>query len=103
VFINGEFAELAPKLPDQQGPFYDLIESEYGETVTIVWQDITSEPMAASVAAALGCGPKLWSVRVVRRYIGENDKQLQISINYHPADRFSYSMQLKREEMKRDS
>lgn len=96
VFINGEFADLAPKLPGLDGPFYSLIETEYGETVTSVWQDITAEPMAPAVAKALGCPPDLWAVRVVRRYLGENDKQLQISINYHPADRFSYSMQLKR-------
>lgn len=103
VFINGEFADLAPRLSTVQGPFYSLIESEYGETVTTVWQDITAEPMTKPVADILGCAPDLWAVRVVRRYIGQNDKQLQISINYHPADRFTYSMQLKREEMKAES
>lgn len=103
VFINGEFADLAPKLPDQDGPFYSLIESEYGETVTIVWQDITAEPMAPDVARVLDCAPDIWAVRVVRRYIGEHDKQLQISINYHPADRFTYSMQMRREELRGES
>ena len=96
VFINGQFAGLAPKLAEQDGPFYSLIESEYGEVVTTVWQDITAEPMPSAIGEILGCEPDIWAVRVVRRYIGENDKQLQISINYHPADRFSYSMQLRR-------
>jgi GntR family transcriptional regulator len=100
VFINREFEGIVSDLPGVSGTIYRLIEQRYGVVVEDVEQEIRAEPMGKYAAKLLGSSTRVWAVRVIRRYFGEDGKILQISINYHPADRFSYSMHLRREGTK---
>ncbi|WP_051231475.1 GntR family transcriptional regulator [Kaistia adipata] len=100
VFINREFEGIAGDLPSVGGTIFRLIEQRYGVTVEDVEQEIRAEPMGKYAAKLLGSSTRIWAVRVIRRYFGEDGKILQISVNYHPADRFSYSMHLRREGAK---
>jgi GntR family transcriptional regulator len=100
VFINREFEGVTADLPGVSGTIYRLIEQRYGVAVEDVEQEIRAEPMGKHAAKLLGSSTRIWAVRVIRRYFGEDGKILQISINYHPADRFSYSMHLRREGAK---
>jgi GntR family transcriptional regulator len=100
VFINEAFAEIAPLLKGQTGAVYSLIEARFGVTVADVEQEITAEPISRSAARALATSSRIWTVRVVRRYIGADGRLLLVSVNYHPGDRFSYSMHLRREGAK---
>ena len=61
-------------------------------------QEITAEPMPPDIAQALACPTGTTAVRVVRRYLGLNDKPMLVSLNHHPADRFSYAVRLRRDE-----
>ena len=100
VFINREFDGIVPDLPGVSGTIFRLIEDRYGVVVEDVEQEIRAEPMGKYAAKLLGSSTRIWAVRVIRRYFGSDGKILQISVNYHPADRFSYSMQLRREGSK---
>lgn len=99
VYIHRDYEGVVGDLPGLNG-IYRLIEQRYGVAVEDVEQEIRAEPMGKYAAKLLGSSPRIWAVRVVRRYFGEDGKILQISINYHPADRFSYSMHLRREGSK---
>ena len=96
VFIHDDYADLADRLNGLDGPIYRLIEAQYGDLVVEVDQEITAEPMRHETAGILGCGEGSTAVRVVRRYLGVGDKPILVSINHHPADRFSYAVRLKR-------
>jgi DNA-binding GntR family transcriptional regulator len=100
VFINRAFEGIVSDLPGVSGTIYRLIEQRYGVVVEDVEQEIRAEPMGKYAAKLLGSSTRVWAVRVIRRYFGEDGKILQISVNYHPADRFSYSMHLRREGTK---
>ena len=98
VFVHDDYADIADRLDRLDGPIYRMIEAQYGDLVVEVDQEITAEPMRPETAEALGCGPDCTAVRVVRRYLGVRDKPILVSINHHPADRFSYAVRLKRGE-----
>ncbi|MCX5577686.1 GntR family transcriptional regulator [Kaistia terrae] len=100
VFVNREFEGIVPDLPGVSGTIFRLIEERYGVVVENVEQEIQAEPMGKYAAKLLDSSTRIWAVRVIRRYFGSDRKILQISVNYHPADRFSYSMQLRREGTK---
>ncbi len=97
VFINRDFATIATDLRGLTGAIYRHIEDRFGVEVAVVDQDITVVPIPPQAAAVLGQKAKSWAVRVLRRYLDGEGRLLLASVNFHPADRFSYSMRLKRE------
>ena len=98
VWIHDDFAALAGELPSYQGMIYQLLENRFGARAEEVVQEFTAEPMPAEAAAALGLHKGAPAVRLMRRYLGEGDKPLIVSLNWHPAATFRYAMRLRREE-----
>jgi DNA-binding GntR family transcriptional regulator len=96
LFINRDFAAIADDLPAISGAIYRHIEHCYGVEVALVEQEIRVTPVPRAGAAALGIKPNAPAVRVTRRYLGQDEGVMLVSVNYHPAERFSYSMRLRR-------
>lgn len=97
VYIDRAFAEIADELKHHHGAIYPMIEARFGVEVADVEQEISALPMPADAGRALGVSRKAWAVRVVRRYRDASGRLMLASVNFHPADRFSYSMHLRRE------
>ncbi len=97
VLIDRRFAAVADALRGRQGAITPLIEARFGVTVVDVAQEITARPLPAAAARALGQSRSDWAVRVIRRYRDAGGALIVMSINHHPADRFSYTMHLRRE------
>jgi DNA-binding GntR family transcriptional regulator len=100
VLVNSQFAAIEPELRHHSGAIYSLIESRFGVEVADVEQEIRAEPIPRAAANALGVSVKMWAVRVVRRYIDARGQTIQVSVNYHPGDRFSYTMHLRRGQLR---
>ncbi|MFN0116466.1 MAG: GntR family transcriptional regulator [Paracoccaceae bacterium] len=98
VYISDEFAEVAADLPLHDGAIYSMLEARFGVEVADVEQQIDAMPMPHAAARALGLSRNLWVVRVVRRYRAASGRLMLASVNYHPGDRFSYTMHLRRED-----
>lgn len=98
VFIASGFAGVAAELGSQSGAIYRLIEERYGVQVDTVEQEIRCMPISGAAARELGVSRRLWVVRVVRRYLDAQGGVMVLSVNDHPGDRFSYSMQLRRDQ-----
>jgi GntR family transcriptional regulator len=98
VYIARTFADIADTLKTHKGAITPLIEARHGVAVADVEQTITARPMPTASARALGLGRKDWAVRVVRRYFDTGGRLIVASVNHHPAERFSYTMHLRREE-----
>lgn len=99
VYVHPDHIGIESQIRHHKGAIYQLIEAQSGVSVAEVRQEITAEPMPADTAALLGLPKGSWAVRVVRRYVGDNDKPMEVSINHHPADGFSYTMRLRRDEL----
>ncbi len=100
VYFHESLIPLREQLADYPFAFYTLIEKAIGEPITTVIQEFAAEPMPKGYARQLRSSTKVWAVRVLRRYMGADGRPLQVSVNYYPADRFSYSMELRREDLK---
>ena len=61
-------------------------------------QTISAAAGPAAAARALGVPEGDMMVRVERRYLGAADAPVQISINWHRMETFTYSMSIKRED-----
>lgn len=94
-YIPERFDWIEPEIPTCVGPFYALLESRSGETISEAEQEIRAEPMPEDVAAALGVAPGTFALQLLRRYSSRKGT-LIASHNWHPADNFTYRMQLQR-------
>ena len=101
VLINRAFAgimgDLAAPPTAPSGAIYRLIEDRYGVMVDRVEQEIRAMPISAEAAQELGVSRRIWAVQVVRRYLDAAGMVMLVSVNDHPGDRFSYSMQLQKD------
>jgi DNA-binding GntR family transcriptional regulator len=97
VLINQAFAGIVADFATLNGAIYRLIEERYGVLVDRVEQDIRAMPISPEAAAELGVSRRIWAVQVVRRYLDGEGRLMLVSVNDHPGDRFSYSMQLQKE------
>ena len=97
ILINQAFAGIVPDFATLTGAIYRRIEDRYGVIVDRVEQDIRAMPISAEAAAKLGVSRRIWAVQVVRRYLDAAGMLMLVSVNDHPGDRFSYSMQLQKD------
>ena len=73
-------AELG--LANRQNPFVEI--------------DIRAGLVPAEIAKPLDVLPGTPSLTVIRRYLGPDRRLFEISVSEHPADRYTYSLQLRR-------
>lgn len=101
IWIAPPFAAIEPELDGHEGAIHPLIEARFGVEIAGVEQEITAGPMPAAAGRALGLdGASLrraWAVRVVRIYRDGGGAPVLASVNFHPAEGFTYRMQLRRE------
>jgi DNA-binding GntR family transcriptional regulator len=99
VYVHPDCLAVEPLVRDHKGPIYQLIEQTCGVRVMEVRQEIAAEPMPADIARSLGEKTGACALRITRRYVGENDMPVEVSVNHHPAEGFSYQMRLRRDEI----
>ena len=73
-----------------------LIESRYGRRIARIRQDIHATAVPKALADELKVEAGSPALRIVRRYLDAADEAFEISVSVHPADRFTFSMQLNR-------
>jgi GntR family transcriptional regulator len=79
---------------DLAGTLFSQIERLSGISIGRVTQDIQAVPAESDIAELLGIdegGPVL---RIVRCYNDPKGELFEISVSYHPGDRFAYSMHI---------
>ena len=96
ILIHPRFAAIAPDLP-ARGAIYRLVEQRFGVEVEEVLQEISAATLPPRVAAALGRRPREVGLVFVRRYVLAGGDTLMVSLSWHPAERFTYAMRLRRE------
>jgi DNA-binding GntR family transcriptional regulator len=58
--------------------------------------DVRASLLHESIAEELQVAPQSPSLLVVRRYVGQSRRVFEISMSQHPAERYSFSMELRR-------
>jgi len=96
VYVSAAYDGVADLVGKKAGPIYALIEEVYGETVTEIEQTLRITTVPAPVAPGLGVESGSAGVEIRRSYRIETGELAEIAFNLHPADRFSYSLTLRR-------
>lgn len=96
VYVLPEFAAIVPQIGRRSQQVYELIEQRFGEKVSSVRVDLRGGRIAAEIAGALAADAGSASLTVIRRYIGHNNRMFEASVSEHPADRYTYSLELRR-------
>jgi GntR family transcriptional regulator len=76
-----------------------LIEARYGRQVAEVRQSISAVAVPTALAEELRAKPGTPALKIVRHYLDQAGNAFEISSSIHPADRFTFSMRLKRERV----
>jgi GntR family transcriptional regulator len=89
-----EVADLVRSAPDTL--ISSLIETRYGRRIARITQDIQAMAVPKALAEELKVEVGSPALRIVRRYLDASDEAFEISVTVHPAERFTFSMQLRR-------
>ncbi len=73
-----------------------LLEAHYGEHIQEVTQDLCAVQLHDAAANYLGVAPLSAGLRITRRYCNQAGRVVEISVTYHPAERFSMRTRLTR-------
>lgn len=97
VYVDTRYAEIGELVRQSPGTLISaLIESRYGRAISRIRQEIKGMCLPKGLAAELKAEPGAAALKVVRRYLDSSDEVFEISVSIHPADRFTFAMELSR-------
>lgn len=74
-----------------------LIEAQYGRRIAEIRQDVIATTVPEQLSRELGTEPGTPALKVMRRYLDSANEIYEISVTIHPADRFTFSLRLRRQ------
>jgi DNA-binding GntR family transcriptional regulator len=95
IYINAAYGGIRRRIGTLKVPVYTLIEKQYGISIVAVQQEIRASLIGAADARRLSVTPGSAGLVVTRRYFDQADRTIEVAVNLHPADRFSYSMSMR--------
>lgn len=99
VFIDMRFAWLEAEMRDCVGPLYALIERRSGTPVAEAIQTANAVPVPGDIRQLLDLPRGAYALRLVRRYLSREGQTMVVSVNHHPAERFTYTMRIRRDAL----
>jgi DNA-binding GntR family transcriptional regulator len=97
VYVDRAYSDLREIVREQPGVLIsDLIESRYGRRIAEIRQDVQAITLSPTHARKLGEQAGAAALRIVRRYLDQAGEAFEISVTVHPANRFTFSMRLRR-------
>jgi DNA-binding GntR family transcriptional regulator len=99
IYVNPAYGGVQKLIGTLKVPVHTLIEQQFGVSVVEVRQEIRATEITGADAKRLGVKPRSPGLLIVRQYLGANDQVIEVSVNLHPADRFSYFTSLRLQGM----
>lgn len=98
VYISYEYAAVAESVGRTQMPIYKLIEQKFGVQIVEVRQQIRAVALCSAIARTVEAKPNTPGLSIVRHYVSSEERVVEIAFNTYPADRFTYSERLRRDQ-----
>lgn len=95
IYIDDRFPEIANETP-ATATYYEMIIDRHGEELQSVEQEISAMNIPADIAALLAVKPEAAGLQIIRRYRSSRTQPIEVTLNYHPKDRFTYQLRLNR-------
>ncbi len=97
VYIDPSYAAVADLVSASPETLVSsLIEARYGRRIARIRQDIRAVSLTPAQAELLQAEAGSPALQLVRRYLDAANDAFEISVTTHPADRFTFSMQMER-------
>jgi len=99
VYLDTAYAEIADTIrASPETLISSLIESHYGRRIAEIQQEIKATTASQTMARKLRVDVGTPMLKIVRRYLDVAGQIFEASITFHPAERFSVSMRLRRSD-----
>lgn len=92
VYVPRAYGAALEAFGDGRTPIYELLQKRFGVQVAEVRQNISAVTLDEDQARALQVKAGSPGLHIVRKYVGSNDELLEVAVNVHPGERFSYSI-----------
>jgi GntR family transcriptional regulator len=97
VYIDPAYADLGELVRESPETLIStLIETRYGRRIARIRQEVRGVILVPKVAELLKAEPNSAGLQLVRRYLDASNEAFEISVTTHPADRFTFTMQMER-------
>jgi DNA-binding GntR family transcriptional regulator len=98
VYLDAAYTDLREAIRESPEVLIStLVESRYGRRIAEIRQDIKAVLMPEKIAVELGVKTNTPALNIVRHYLDSAGEAFEISVTTHPADRFTFSIKLRRE------
>jgi DNA-binding GntR family transcriptional regulator len=99
VYIDGAFAhEVRSRMDGHRDIFGTLVEQISGRRFSEIRQDINAVGVSRDMAEPLKAIPGAHALAIRRQYLFSSNEMAEVSLSIHPADRYSYTTRLTRQE-----
>lgn len=92
IYINARFADVAAEAPTPGVPFHEKIAERHRQSIVSIGQLIRAVAIDGDQARLLGVPEGSPGLEILRHFYGPNDLVLEMTVNLHPAGRFSYRL-----------
>ncbi len=97
VYIPKEFSSIRAHIDSHEGPVFELIEKNYGISPREVKIEIQAGAATSQHVKFLGMREGSPVLKIIRKYYDEGGAPYEVSVSEHPAEIFSYSISLVRQ------
>lgn len=97
VYVDASYADIGTLVRNSPELLVSaLIEMRYGRRIARIQQDIHAVSMPKKLGEELSADAGSPALKIVRRYLDSAEEAFEITVSVHPADRFTFSMQMER-------
>lgn len=94
AFVHPDYAAIREDIGKVRMPLSALIEARYSQRIREVGQDFAAAPIPKAMAEQLRVAPKTAGLVITRRYYGEQQIPMLVTVATFPHDKMKYSMSL---------
>ena len=95
IYILPQFASLTSEPEHSQVMVFEQIEKKYGTRIDRAEVDVYAISLSTEIAKKLGLKVHDPCLVIVRRYFDNQDKLFEVTITYHPHNKYTYKMEFK--------
>ncbi|HYG91275.1 MAG TPA: GntR family transcriptional regulator [Azospirillum sp.] len=96
IFLPAAYDDVAQAIGTFPTAVYSVLESRYGVRIEEVVQSIEASSADANLASRLSVEVGTPVLVVIRHYLDQDGRVLEVAVNSHPAGRYRYEMTLQR-------
>jgi DNA-binding GntR family transcriptional regulator len=94
AYIHPDLAAIVDRIDTRADTIFRQVERLGRCRIARVTQDIQAVPASADMAAALKVARRSACLRILRCYVDESGRVIEISASHHPGTRFAYAMHI---------